>query len=444
MKITAGPASIRQGDVHQYAATVRDKSGAELPASLIRFELLPPESGLVMDDGRLVSYSTGSLRLVAAVREAGDTLVIQSRPRGLSGSFEIVGHGQETDRFTSDLWVHGGYAYLGSWSCRGRSPAEAVCGNRLTVWDVRNPSVPVLVDSVLVDAQTVNDVKVSADGRVAVITHEGSSDRLNGITLLDLADPARPLPITRYTEGLEGGVHNVWIEDDLVYVASDGISGLHVANISDPAMTVTVFTRPAESSFLHDVYVRQGLLFLAHWDDGLIILDVSGGFPTPEEPLNAMLAGADQEVARIVTEGGQVHNVWFWPEAGYAFVGEENVAAPGVMHVVDLRDMSRPREVATFRLPGATPHNFWMDEERGILYAAWYQQGVRAIDVTGELLGELDRQGREIASSLYAGTGNCPRDGSSLQTCTWAPQLEDGLIYASDLNTGLWVLRPDF
>lgn len=60
----------------------------------------------------------------------------------------------------------------------------------------------------------------------------------------------------------------------------------------------------------------------------------------------------------------------------------------------------------------------------------------------GELLGDLSRQGREIAALRYDdGPGRC--DGGTT-TCSWAPQLHDGLIYLSDLNSGLVILRPGF
>jgi hypothetical protein len=76
-----------------------------------------------------------------------------------------------------------------------------------------------------------------------------------------------------------------------------------------------------------------------------------------------------------------------------------------------------------------------LDEESAVLYMAWYENGIRALDVSGELMGELDRQGRELAGFQYGGTG-------SNGTRNWAPQMEDGLLYLSDMNTGLWVLRP--
>ncbi len=62
--------------------------------------------------------------------------------------------------------------------------------------------------------------------------------------------------------------------------------------------------------------------------------------------------------------------------------------------------------------------------------------------MSGELLGELERQDRAIASIRYAGPS--PGVTSGIGTSTWAPQLYEGNVYISDLHSGLWVLRPDF
>jgi hypothetical protein len=346
-----------------------------------------------------------------------------------------VGHGLQTDRFSSDLWVREGYAYLGSWSARGSGDTQQL-GNTLYTWDVSDPVTPVLVNELRVDARTVNDVKVHPNGRLALITHEGSEDGLNGVTLLDLSDPAAPRPIVRSTEGLQSGVHNAWLDGNHAYLVVDGGGGgLRVLDISDPALPRTVASFYAGTSFLHDVYVRDGLAFLSHWNAGFVVLDVGDGRAggSPDNPV---------EVSRISELGRQTHNAWYWPETGYVFVGEEDFSTPGRMHVVDFRDPWNPREVASFSVPGQTPHNFWLDEERGILYLAWYGQGVRALDVTGELLGDLTHQGREIAGLLYnGGPGSCDRIAS---TCNWAPQLEGGLLYLSDVNSGLVILRPEF
>lgn len=435
--ITSGPAQVVQGDVITYTAEARDNSGAVIGSADITWSVEPSAAALIDLDGRLVGYQPGSARVIAQSGQARAELLITIDGRGLSpASFSVVGQGSVDARFTSDLWLYGDFAYTGTWGQRGPNP-----GNRLYAWDISNPAAPLLTDSVAVDASTVNDVKIRDDGALAVLTHEGAADGLNGISLLDTSNPLHPQVIARFTDEMESGVHNVWIDGDFVYAALDGSDpsrGLRVIDVSDPANPSLVSSFYGGSSgnlgqFLHDVYVRDGLAFLAHWNAGLIILDVGAGVAggSPQSPV---------EVGRIRTQGDQTHNAWYWPATGYVFVGEEDFSGPGIMHVVDASDPSDPREVATYRVPGDTPHNFWLDEAAGILYLGWYTQGLRALDVSGELLGELDRQGREITSFLYDGSGAC---SSGVGTCTWAPQVHDGLVWVSDMNSGIWSLRLD-
>ena len=45
-----------------------------------------------------------------------------------------------------------------------------------------------IIDTIKVDARTVNDVKISEDGRVGIISREGASNRKNGLVILDVTD----------------------------------------------------------------------------------------------------------------------------------------------------------------------------------------------------------------------------------------------------------------
>lgn len=432
VEIIAPPTSARQGDVIGLTARARGEAGDVIEDVQFSWEVAPAGAGLVVGDGRFVGYAPGETQITARAGSASASITIAVSPRGLvPGSYQVVGQGEQSTRFNADLWVHGECAYTGTWGDKA-----GALGNTLNAWDISNPSAPVISDAVTVDARVVNDVKVRSDGTLAAISHEFSLDQLNGVTLLDVSNPCSVSPISRFTAGLQSGVHNLWVEGDHLYVVADNVGvGLRVLDISDPVnpSLVAAFADPA--SFLHDVYVRDGLAFLSHWDSGLIILDVGNGMAggTPSSPV---------EVSRVLTSGGQTHNAWYWPEGGYVFVGEEDFGTPGRMHVVDVRDLRAPVEVASFVVPGDTPHNFWLDEANEILHMAWYTQGLVALDVSGELLGSLDQQGRTVASARYAGAGSCP--GSASGTCTWAPQLHEGLVYLADMNTGLWVLRPDF
>ena len=112
-----------------------------------------------------------------------------------------------------------------------------------------------------------------------------------------------------------------------------------------------------------------------------------------------------------------------------------------MVHIVDVSSLSTPTEVGTFAVAARTPHNFWVDENNAVLYVGWYEAGLRAVDVSGDLSGVLDPGVRELGHSLYDGQGTC---ASGTGTCVWAPQLDNGLVFVSDMNSGLWVLRPEF
>jgi hypothetical protein len=436
LEITGGAPQARQGEALSFAVSATDDQGQPVTDPMVTWRAEPAFSGLTTADGEYVGYSVGTARIIAEAGGAADTVEVDVTSRDApSGSFQVAWHEPVELRYTSDHWEHGDVAYTGTWGCR--AVAGGQCGNTLYVWDITVRTAPVLTDSIQVDARVVNDVKVRADGTLAIITHESSNDGLNGITLLDLADPLQPTVITRFAApDLSPGVHNVWIEGDYAYLVVDGAvpsSGLRVLDISDPANPLIVASFYGGGSFLHDVYVRDGLAFLSHWTTGLIILDVGNGVAggSPTSPV---------EVSRIAVPGYDVHNAWYWPEAGYVFLGDE-IAVPGRVLVIDVNDLSAPTQAASFTLAGAAPHNFWVDEDAGIAYFSWYENGIHAVDVSGRLLGELDKQARQVASIQYDVGGACIAPSG---TCSWAPQLHDGLIYVSDLNSGLWVLQPTF
>ena len=434
ISITSGPNAPRQGDVVLYTAEARDANGAVVDDPTFTWSVLPSSAGSFAADGHFVGYTSGPATVVATaldpttkVQFVADSLEITITARGLSGSFSVIGHGAVTTRHSSHIAVNGAFAYTGTVDCF-RS-----CGDRLLVWDIGDPANPTLIDSVVVGGRRVNDVMVRADGMVAAITHEGGA---GGITLLDLSDPAHPIVITRFTEGLEPSTHNLWIDGEYLYVAIESyfdqtrsrLVVVDITNVQNPTVVATY--KPG--SVTHDVRVRDGLAMVSNWN-GLIILDVGGGGAggSPANPI---------ELSRTSTREGWTHNAWYWPATGYVFIGEEpqvEGVLRGTIYVVDARQPSSPQQVATYTIRGFNPHNFWLDEDRKILYVAWDGHGVRAIDVSGKLMGELERQGREIASVKYDGSGICRNSG----TCSYSLELRNGLVYVSDWVSGLWVLQ---
>ncbi len=196
---------------------------------------------------------------------------------------------------------------------------------------------------------------------------------------------------------------------------------------------VLVASVPIPANYgIHDTFIRDGLAFVCAWNTGVMIFDVGNGI-AGGSPANPKL------ISTYATVGGQAHNAWwFWnphtSEKKYLFVGQEGPASglsssSGDIHVVDVSDLAHPSEVASFHLDGAGTHNFWMDEDAQILYAAYYNQGVIALDVSGTLLGDLST--RLIDSIRPGGVGS---------TYTWGVQLQ-GSLYAVDMLSGFWQLH---
>jgi hypothetical protein len=357
-----------------------------------------------------------------------------------TGSFSVLAGGNNVpERYSSDLWVHGPWAYTGTW---GGTPRNGVVGDVLKIWSLGAAGAPTLADSIKIPAiSIVSDVQVSDDGTVLVFSTERGAGA--GLYVYQLTDPRTPT--FRDSALVADGIHTATIADiagrRYVFAARDPRDpALLVYDITDPGSIALLAVVPVAANYgIHDTYVRDGLAFVFEWNTGVIIYDVGNGIRggSPSTPVEvSRLLTADDGVAG----GSAVHNGWWFhnPVRGenrYLFIGQEGAqvlgsASSGDIHVVDVVDLLQPKEVAVFHLDGAGTHNFWMDESRQILYAAYYNGGVVALDVSGTLKGDLSD--RLIAEIKPGGDGD---------TYTWGVQLAGGSLYATDMLSGLWQLK---
>ena len=109
--------------------------------------------------------------------------------------------------------------------------------------------------------------------------------------------------------------------------------------------------------------------------------------------------------------------------------------ARGWIHFVDFSDLDDPQEVARYEVPEAGTHNLWV--EGNTLYVAYYNGGLRVVDISGDLMGDLYRQGREIAWFLPTH----PKGVVPNAPMVWGPQPYKGKIFFSDWNSGLWCVE---
>ncbi len=462
IELTASQKEARTGDVIHFTTVAKDAQGGVVDSVPISLSLRSrPDAGRmesvgagapaeIVDDGRFVAQQPGVYTVVAMSGGAVAQESVRITQRDVTRKFEFLGQARIGDSRTSDLWVWEGldgrdYAVVGTWNGKGHA----------YFYDVTYPTNMLLVDTVQVDARTVNDVKVSEDGRICVISREGASNRRNGIVILDVSNPREVKTLSVFDDQLTGGVHNVFVYDNHVYAVNNG-RRWDVINIEDPTKPTRVgrFETDSPGRAVHDVWVRDGIAYHAGWTDGVIVVDVGGGGKggSPAHPV---------EMGRAPQFTGWTHAIWPFKSksAGkfYVLGGDEavweNPRIPegefmdlesklptrmrGWIHFLEFDDPDNPKEVARYKIGDYGVHNYWIDWDKEILYVAYYQGGLRVLDVSGELLGDLFAQGREIGR-FYS---DDPEGFIPNSPMVWGPQPYKGNIFFSDFHSGLWAVR---
>ena len=451
LSIVPKTSRVRTGDVVRFESVAAGQTNARVSA-IARWSI--SGAGATIDaDGGFVAEKPGSYAVTATIGDRSAVATVTVVPREVARELEVVGRTAQEEFQTAEQWIVGNYAYVSS-----------IMAGRVWVYDISDPAKPLKVDSVSFDARVINDVSTTADGKIGVVTREGASNRKNGIVFLDLADPAHPKVLSEYTETVTGGVHSAYVNGHYVYLTDDATGSLRVIDFADPAkpkevarwQTENPLARAVKSPdgetfiggrMLHDVQVVDGLIYMGYWKDGLVILDVGNGIKggSPEHP--QFVSQLRFNYSELYGPGwlAGAHSVFRYKN--YVFLGDEvfpaqydltdkaRIPTKGVVHVVDVSDILNPRKVAEYDVPEEGAHNMWVEND--VMYIGYYSGGARAVDVSGELRGNLYRQGREMAR-LWTGDAKGFRPNIPF---AWGAQPHNGLIYFNDIHTGLWVTK---
>lgn len=402
----------------------------------------------IIDRGRFAAESPGVYTLLATAGQLTSRAVVDVRPRDVIQRVQTMGQGQINHVHTSDLWPWEGtdgrdYALVGTWGGDGWA----------YIYDITDPSNLLKTDSIQVDARTINDVTVSPDGRWGALSREGASNRVNGVVILDLANPAHPTVAANFVHELAGGVHNMFATPTHLYAISGGQKFviIDMADLTAPRY-VGEYDHP--DSRIHDLWVHDGIAYTSQWGNGVVVVDVGNGTygGTAERPVL---------VNTYATATGRTHEVFPYFQAStgkvYLFLGDEIMSRQGkawagttrdlntpggVPHtmagytqIVDFTDPRAPRTVARYENPEFGTHDIIVQDD--ILYQAYYDGGMRVVDVSGELLGNLARQHREIAVHKpfdpNGYTANAPMVMNAMPY--------KGHIFFTDFNSGLWAAK---
>ena len=308
-------------------------------------------------------------------------------------------------------------------------------GEGVTVVDWQNPDRPRIAAEVDAPGSNVNDVKV--DGDLMGLANDGTP---GGVQFYDVSDPENPVELGFYDAG--SGIHNHYIDGDHAYLTVNestlidtdgdgepdeiivfGEARMEVVDVSDPANPTKAgewrlrdYSEALANAWInpcHDIVVEDDLAYVAWWDAGTFIFDVSDpGDPEllshfDQSEYGDMAIGSvpledygdtfpfDRYVTLTDDRFGNAHLARPSHDGDYVFVNAEAyphwvMEDPGTLdyggfRIYDVTDYGDPELVARILPPEEpdvmrTSHNFTVTANR--LDAAWYGGGVRVHDIT--------------------------------------------------------------
>ena len=292
----------------------------------------------------------------------------------------------------------------------------------VSIMSLEDPYNPVEKLWLAGDESPWRDLKTHGD--FLYVTTEAKS----GLLIVDLS----PLPngeITNYTyyKGPSGfsweSAHNLYIDEDgfaYIFGANRGKGGVIILDVATDPMNpieVGVF----DEWYVHDGYVRDNLMYLAHIYEGLIsIVDIS-------------IKNAPVLLGTANTPSNFAHNIWPSDDGNFAFTTDE--VSGGYLAAFDVSDPANIIEVGRIQSSpgkGIVPHNVHV--YLNWLVTSYYTDGVTVHDIS--------RPHNMIEVGNFDTT---PLQSIYTQGCWGAyPFLPSGLILATDIEEGLFILQPDY
>jgi hypothetical protein len=339
-------------------------------------------------------------------------------------------------------------------------------------------------------------IRVNNKRKILVIAHDTSGGNptvptppqqaRGGVSFHDVSDPTNPTPLGFLMTRAGGNTHGFEIDDRFAYVCANfpdtnaPISqnqGIAIVDYLDPrnpvlaarvTMPGNIAGGPPRDPFwddknpngtnqinqCHEIHVHMGRLYVAWRDIGAVIIDV-------QDPYKPVVLSRKDYVPPFNGGGlGAAHS--YMPVAHEDDTEQPKLAVltdeifdcpPGFGRIVDISYIQNPVFISNYRLPfiddkfneetGAfecregqqSIHHPWLDyRTKGLFYQAWYDQGLRAWDISNPF---LPREVGYYVSPNYEGPG---RIGRHAREAYQDPAT--GLIYASDGNGGgITVLR---
>lgn len=324
----------------------------------------------------------------------------------------------------NDIW---GYVH-------SDSTEYAIVGSRSNthIYNLSDPTQPRLIISIPGDATTWRDMKSWEDH--VYVTADAAGD---GLLVIDMSevhtDSIRFQFLNPDVTTVNGpqrlaSCHNIFIDENgYAYLAgcSDGMNKAIIfdLNVDKWNPTIVGVHGVTNDEYAHDLMVKNNIMYSSEINVGrLALYDVT-------DKANIVELGATQ------TSFDFTHNAWSSDDQNFVFTTDERgnafVDSYDVSDPTNIRrlDMFQPAETAG---NGVIPHN--THYINGFLVTSWYTDGVVITDAS-----RPDNMVKVGSYDTYLGP-----DGG-FEGC-WGvyPWLPSGLVIANDINSGLYVFKPNY
>lgn len=314
--------------------------------------------------------------------------------------------------FLANQHLYGTYSSCwGYTSPGGKELALLGVSNGTSVVDVTVPSAPVELAFFPGPTSTWRNMKTH--DHYAYVVTEGTN---GGMLIIDLAT-SPPTLVATYNATFTTA-HTLNITDGYAYVngARNGATqvGIRILNLANPTNPVDV--GGWNGFYTHDCAVRGNRLYAACINNSLLaVVDITN-------------RAAATTLTTFSWTGNKAHNCDITADGRYLFTTDE--VTGGHIHVFDVQDLGNIRQVAEWTSdPAAIIHNVHLKGDRA--YVAYYTEGARVLDIANPEY-PVEMAYYDTWPGVVGGfNGN------------WEvyPYAASGNFYASDISTGLYVLR---
>ncbi|MBK7109872.1 MAG: choice-of-anchor B family protein [Bacteroidetes bacterium] len=251
-----------------------------------------------------------------------------------------------------------------------------------------------------------------------------SNETDSGVQIINLANLPASVDSKFYKQDDLKTSHNLWIDEQgFLYVIGSNLNGGGVVFVdlnADPWNPNSVGEYSV--TYCHDVFVRGDTMYTAELYEGRFgIVNVAD----KSDPI---------VLATNPTPSAFTHNIWPSDDGKFVFTTDEVSGA--YVAAYDISDFTDIKEVDRYRSSpgsGVIPHNTHF--KNNFLITSYYRDGVTIVDAT---------KPDNLIQTGYYDTSPFPAQGF-FNGCWGAyPFLNSGLLLASDIEEGLFILQPTY